>query len=340
MQLLQPCDEIWGADTLIKSDPSEEIVFRAIYNPFRPELWLSDPEWGIYDSDGMLLDCAAYYRLPQKYRVGQSPQISLQGRAIDNAPEADFLYVGPVIMHYGHFMTAFLPRLWQTVRRGISANVRFVCHSDHEPDAWYARDYVRCILGALGIGPERFVRPSAATRFRRLRIPRPAFEEQNFTHTVMRELGLLIGRALKFDRSVRTGPLYVSKTLVRNSTYRIGNEAAIDDLMRERGLTVIRPEQMSFLQQMEVLSGSSDVVGTIGSAFHTALFCEQPFRVIGLAYERRINANYALIDRLTHAKTTYVYPQSGLVPKPLVGVTFGYWLEEPEAVVNELLSAV
>ena len=340
MDKLQRCTEIWGANTLIDSDPAEEVCLRAIYNPFRRELWLSDPEWGVYDIDGRLIEAAAYYRLPQKFRVGQSAVISLDNRAIEAAPDGEYTYVGPVILHYGHFITAFLPRLWQAVRSGLSPTTKFVCHSDHHPDDWFARDYVRCLLGALGLGPERFVRPQGATRFRRLHIPRPAFEEQNFAHRVMRDLCLQIGSRLKFDRSRRMGPIYISKTLVRNGTYRIGNEAEMDDLAAARGLTVVRPEQLSFLHQVEILSASRLICGTLTSAFHTALFCEPSRRIIGLAYENRLNANYPLIDKLTGANATYVYPMAGLKPKLLTNVTFGYWLDNPESVMDEIISLI
>jgi capsular polysaccharide biosynthesis protein len=338
MAQLRPCTEIWGAATIIDSDPAEEILHRVIYNPFSPTLWLDDPNWGLYREDGSLIDAAAYYRLPEKFLVGQSERVVIPPDLV-HAPGADYAYVGPVILHYGHFITAFLPRLWQLVRGGLSADTLLVCHSDTAPEDWFTRDYVRTILGELGLSPDRFVRPGRVTRFPRLRVPRPAMVEQAFAHRVFRDLGLFIGSRIRAEPG-RSGLVYLSKTLLRHGTYRIGNEAAIDDLMSDRGVRVVRPETLSLAQQIGILSNSSAVIGTIGSGFHTSLFCQEPCRVLGLAYENKINANYPLLDKLTSAKATYVHLEQGLTAKPLLGVTFGYWLDDPAAVVDELLQLI
>ena len=336
MRHLSACTAMLGADTLIDSDPSQEICYGAIYRPFDPALWLSDPEWGVFTPAGKLIDAGAYCRLPVKYRVGQSETVSLAHWTVQDAPEADYVYCGPVILHYGHFITAFLPRLWQIVREGIGPGTKFVCHSDHDPYAWFARDYAREMLAALGLSADRFVRPGGPTRFRRLRFPRPAFEEQNFAHVVFRELALKIGQSIP-PPSGRTGPVYLSKTALRQGTYKLANELAIEDAVAARGVTIIRPETLPFRRQCEVIAAASAIVGTIGSSFHTVLFCREPPRIVGLAYSATINSNYHLIDRLAGVNASYVTPSGGLSERPQSGVTFGYWLDSPGEVANELL---
>jgi len=335
--LLRPCERIWGAATIIDSDPAEDVYFDAVYNPFRSHLWLDDPEWGVYHADGNLIDAAAYYRLPDKFMVGQSRHIAMQDRSIDHAPRADYVYGGPVILHYGHFITAALPRLWQIVRSGLAADTRIVCHSDHAPEDWFTRDYARTIFWALGLTPDRFIVLNQATRFKRLRVPRAAFEEQNYAHRVFADLCGRVARRIA-PPPTSNGPIYLSKTRLRGATYRIQNEAAMDDAAAARGLTIVRPEELSFIDQVAVIGSSPVIVGTIGSGFHTALFCTRPPRVLALAYGPQINANYRLIDKLCGTDATYLYPAQGLSEKPINNVTFGYWLDNPGAVIDELLS--
>lgn len=331
---LLPCTGLWGAATLIESDPAAEVVRNALYRPTHPSIFLDAwHEWGIYHPDGRLVQACAYYRLPDKALIGQSQHLPPPPDP-DQAPPGTYLYGGPVIMHYGHFLTAALPRLWQAVRRGLPSGARILVHSHEAPEAWFQRDYVRAILGRLGMEPDRFVRFERPTAIPCLHVPRPALEEQNFAHRVFRDLCLRIGRPLGAPRGSRIA--YLSKTRVANGTFCLMNEAAMEDVMRTAGIEVVHPEGLPWAEQVALLSSCAAVVGTAGSAFHTAIFCEQPPAVLGLAYGPVLNSNYALLDGLAGVRAQYFHSPS-VTPAPSDAATFPHKAADPAALAQALL---
>ena len=329
---LLPCTSIWGSASIITSDPAGSRWFGAMYRPVRPDLFLDqDPDWGLYDGAGALIEDGAYYRLPARILIGQSLHIPPASVPLDTG---HYVYGGPVIMHFGHFLTAALPRLWQAARDGLGGR-RILVHSHQAPDEWFTRDYVRFILGQLGLGPANFIRFEQPTRLRQVDVPRPAMQEQTYGHQVMRDLCRRIGAGISRARDGR--PVYLSKSRNTLGTYKILNEAVIDATMEAAGVEIVHPQELNFAEQLSVLNGARAVLGTIGSAFHTSLFAHEPVRIVGLAYGAEINANYAIIDRLCDNRATYVYPATGLHSVSDGAATFCYQADDPAGLARALL---
>ena len=338
MPLLSLCTELVGTDWIIDPDPTEVYCRNVVFRPFDPVLWLSDPNWGVYFTDGRLVEAASYRRLPRRDLVGQSEAIKPTSKILPIWNGICY-YGGPIIPHYGHFLTAALPRMWHILRDG-PPKAPILCHSIERPDEWFARPYVAAILGQLGLTPESFIHFREPTVVSRMIVPQPAFEEQHFAHSVLGELCTVIGS--KFNGAQTTsGPVYISKAkLGPGSTYRLVNEAVIEQVFSENGIKILHPEMMPIEDQIAALSSASILVGTIGSAFHTTLFCNTPKRIIGLAYDKAINANYALIDKLKGNLSTYVWCPSKITSQPAEGITFGHAANSPEDIARELLSII
>ena len=92
--------------------------------------------------------------------------------------------------------------------------------------------------------------------------------------------------------------------------------------------------------QIAALSSASILVGTIGLAFNTTLFCNTPKRIIGLAYDKAINANHALIDKRKGNLSTYVWFPSKITLQPAEGITFGHAANSSEYIAREPLSII
>lgn len=335
---LQPCGGRWGAATIIDSDPVHEVVRDAVYQPLHPSIFLDSYHgWGIYHRDGRLVQACAYYRLPDQALIGQCQHLP-PPPDLASAPPGTYVYGGPVIMHYGHFLTAALPRLWQAVRRGLPPDAKIVCHSHEAPEEWFGRDYIKTILGRLGLTPGHFVRFGAPTLIPRLHAPRPAMEEQNFAHRVFRDLCLHIGQPYQAPPSDRI--IYLSKARVTTGIYRLLNEDALEDAMRASGIEVAYPETLPFAAQVGLLSGSAVVAGTVGSAFHTAIFCARPPRVVALAYGPVLNANYALMDGLTGCRADYVHSPDVTMAEGAGTATFCYRAADPAALARALIERI
>lgn len=67
----------------------------------------------------------------------------------------------------------------------------------------------------------------------------------------------------------------------RNSGYRnVLNSQEVEDSLAGQGFEVVEPEKLSFLEQVEVFSGASVVVGATGAAFANLLFCKPGTRLV------------------------------------------------------------
>ncbi len=335
--MLTPATQLWGAATVIDSDPSTKIYRDVIFRPLRSHLFLDkDPDWGVYHADGALIDAAAYCRFPARTLVGQSRVIPPE--PCGNAPPGVYVYGGPVIMHYGHFITAALPRLWQIMRGGLPADVKIVCHSHNSPNLWFEHGYIAAIFGALGLTPDSFAQFSEPVRIPRLTVSRPALQEQTYAHRVFRELCLTIGR--KFTGSVlKNRTAYLSKSRLAAGGNRFVQEAIIDDVMISKGVDVLYPETMQFADQVRMFGAYSTLIGTVGSAFHTALFSDRASRIIGLNPDQFLNANHALVDGLTGNNATYFCAEAR---DEAAGGSDGFiWrLREPEVIAHALLELI
>ena len=310
MDLLREVTEIWGNTTLIESDPGDETVRSAIYVPFRPDLFFDrDPGWGIYHPDGNLVKAAAYYRGPQRHPIGQSERMSQISGDLNYIDE-EFVYGGPFLMHYGHFLTASLPRLWH-IRSAVGTYRRILCHSHESPEVWFAQEYVRAMLNAIGLATENFVRLESPSILRRLWVPRPAMEEQNFVHRTYGDLGVTIGRAYGVHRQPQDKPpIYLSKTRLKAGITRLNQEHILGSYFAELGFDIVHPQELPFSEQLRLFARARTITGTVGSGLHTSLFLDRPSRIVALAGDNLINSNFVLFDRLKGNDALYLCPDT------------------------------
>jgi capsular polysaccharide biosynthesis protein len=269
----------------------------------------------VYHNDGRLVESAAYYRGPDKLLVGQSKNTTLRPSTLPFMDE-ELIYGGPFIMHYGHFLAAALPRLWHL--RGLAGSrLRIVCHGHEGPRDWFALDYVRSILSALGLREENFVQIDRPTVIRRLWVPCPAMEEQNFVHRALDDVGQAIGRSYHVHLEQRSDrPIYLSKTRLGLGITRFQDEQVLEDLLADRGFEIVHPQELSFPEQVRQFARARAIVATIGSGLHSSLFLDRPSRVLALVGANNVNSNYILIDRLKGNDSLYLYPEAMLGGRP------------------------
>ena len=307
--VLFPCTETWGAATLIESDPVATRYRDLVYMPTDPSVFLDRfPRWGLFTRSGALVEEGAYYRLAEHVLIGQHAQLPDLPETVP-APDLSYVYGGPVIMHFGHFVTTALARLWPIVRAGLPGGARILVHSQQSPEQWFEHEYVRTLLGAIGLGPDDFARFDRPTALQSVLVPRAALEEQNFAHRVFGELCALVGRRLGIGDGPagRGPPVYLSKSLHMGGTTRLVNEDALQEELAGRGVEVVHPETLPFADQVRVLHRASAVLCTLGSGLHSTLFCPEPTRILALTLSPRINSNYHLVDRLRGNDAVYVH---------------------------------
>ena len=67
----------------------------------------------------------------------------------------------------------------------------------------------------------------------------------------------------------------------RNSgTRTVVNAAEIERLLVERGFSIIEPEKLNFVEQVEIFSRAEVIVGATGAAFANLIFCGPAARIV------------------------------------------------------------
>ncbi len=312
LPVLRRCSHAWGAVRVLTEPLKADAYERTLFMPFsRTNYFAKDPTWGIYNSSGELIEAAALRLYEHRELVGQSETTPLAFEHAELAPEGDYVYGGPFVLHYGHFICTTLARLWYAAQ-GRLDGAKVVFHSHQDVDAMLAIPHVRACFEKLGLNAGNIIVPERPTRFDRLIIPEPAFEEQSFVHPAYRETCRLIGGGyVEDDAASPLPPVYLSKTALTKGVGRISNEGVIEDYLYERGVEIIYPEKLSWAEQVRLFSQRRVIAGTTGSAFHTSIFAPARARLICLSTSGSVNSNLLLADAVNGTAAIYTYPESG-----------------------------
>jgi hypothetical protein len=317
---LRRCRDWWGETALRDDLPALREVADAIYLPHSFE----DP-WGVFGPDGRLGPDGVDGPLPDP-------------AGLPAAPDAEYLYLGHLVPHYGHVIVDTLSRLWPLAGHD-GPRPRLLIHTFDPLPAFGALDFLRAILGRLGLAPEDLVAFEEPVRIGRLIVPEPAFRAQVEAHavfgTLCREIGAGFHDPAETDADHRL--LYLSKSRLATGIARIANE---DDLVAEldrRGVEIAYPERLSFGEQVRLLSRRRLILGSTGSAFHTTIFAAPGRRVLGLNWMPAVNSNFALIDRLA-GNTARYYHLDGTRYAPAEGFEFRWTIPDPRAVAAEMVA--
>ncbi len=312
---------------LIAADPAIEEHRDAIYVPFASYELDADGAYGLYAKDGARL--SPYCRGAERAAVGGCAW--MDPIEAEDAPDETYIYAGPLIQHYGHFLLATLSRLWPFASGGEWPRFLFHAHEDPAAMPGFARE----MLAALGITPDRCVRFTRPTRLRHVIVPAPAFEEQHFAHDAFQRLCRAIGAEAQGPPGP---PAYLSRSRLRFGVKNIANEEAVTDVLARQGVEILYPEEMPLQDQVALFGSPRVIMGLGGSSFHTAIFAQPTSRLVTVNVA--LMDNQVLIDRLNLNWALYLAPTVSVPPEARgEGILATYAFTDPEAVAMDLLRA-
>jgi len=318
--------------------PSLRWEERALYVP--PPRSLFEGGWGLFAEDRQAVPGSIVLRGPNGLRPFQQAD-ALEGEA----PQAAVVggtayYIGPIMGQFGHFLVETMARLWAVPQLADGID-HFVYHGDLAPDELVARHpYVATILDALGLDRGQLVRPARPTRFERIVVPEAAFQSRSHVMPQLSDVSRTVAERLLVGapRATTAQPAYLSKSRLGSAFTRIMNEAAVEAVLRERGVAIIHPETRGFAEQVAVVNRHETLIGAVGSAFHTVLYSLQRRNLHYIAPNERINGNYVLIDRATGHEATYYFAAAEATA--VEGVEQATVLEDPAGVAETICRAI
>lgn len=327
MTTLRRCRVVWGTAERIAALPRLRTIADATYVPAQP-----DGRWGLFGPDGASIEAGG----GAEDETGNQARAFLPG-PIETAPDGAYLYVGPMVTHFGHFLLGTVSRLWPLLASG-APRPRLVCHSLGPRGDWEALDAVTQVLARFDLPAADVISFDRPTRLPRVTVPDASLKEQAFAHAVYGDLARAIGRPFWEAATADTvsRPVYLSKARLASGISRMRNEDALCDALARRGVDIVFPETLSFGEQVRLLAERRIVLGTTGSAFHASVFSAPGRRIVGLNWAPHINANFTLTDVLNGNLARYYHPV-GTRSAPAAGFHFDWAVPDADAVASELL---
>ena len=322
------CRVLWGTSDIVDGLPELRTVRDAIYLPRAP-----GAPWGLFGPDGERLGEAG------DVPAGSDLSAVLAG-SIETAPDEPYLYLGPMVLHYGHFVTDVLSRLWPLVA-SPDEPVRLLCHRLEPPGVWRETGFLPEIVARLGHGLDDIAAFDRPVRLRRVAVPAPSFRGMSHAHAVYGDLCRHVGRPFWSQTEVDTveTPVYLSKARLPGGLTHAVNDGELADELARRGVDVVHPERLSFAEQVALFARRTIVLGTIGSAFHTSLFSAPRRRIVGLNFAEHLNSNFGIFDRLNgNAAFYYFQARPEYVGEP--GFDMSWVLRDPAGIAAELLDRI
>lgn len=313
LNALQRCRVLWGEDRILVEDPGRREARDVLYRP-----WSPTQDYGLHP-------------------VGTA---ELSNSPFEDAPDLDYLYIGNLVSHYGHFLIDTLSRFWPLLREP-ERHLVLLAHAPEQDTRWQDVPVIGDILARFGRTVDDIVTFHAPRRVRRVTITDPSFVERSHAHAVFGELMQFVGRPFWSHESVdrETRPAYLSKSRLAGGVNRLINEVDLEHELERRGFDVIYPETLSLSEQVSLFARRLFVVGTAGSALHTSLMSSPGRRILALNIHEHLHANYAMFDRLGGNEAFY-YFVPGSIQSAHPGFSIGWTLERPDIVASEIAASL
>ena len=215
------------------------------------------------------------------------------------------LFIGASWEHYGHFIIDAMSRLWALPHCSADLPLLFL---DRAGARYDGTAYAKTVVDAMELGP-RLISMDRATLVRRMTIPEPAIQHAFRIYHALPTPHAAVARAVLRDGhdDFRGRPVYLSRSALGAGLRKSSAEAQLEDGVRKLGMAVVYPERLTLADQIVLFNTAGLIAGTIGSAFHTALFSTRAaeLRMLMLTWEK-INNRYPMIDAVVGARASYV----------------------------------
>ncbi|HEX8232175.1 MAG TPA: glycosyltransferase family 61 protein [Caulobacteraceae bacterium] len=245
---------------------------------------------GVYTAEGELLPASVRpgAELGHHYKPAPHPLPPPQ----EEEPE-DTLYLGSLMLHFGHFLLEVMPRLWAFQH----ARPRRICFHGwraawRDPPAFFTDT-----LAAVAGGPADVRLIERPTRFARLLVPSPTFAVQAYGSPQFHRWCQAFAAAVA-PTPVPNAPqrIYVTRRGLKSRKRRLAEEERLEAFFEHRGFTVLSPETLSFFEQVRLMRTCRVLAGCEGSALHLALFMRPRGAVVGLDF--RYNRNQMAVEAM------------------------------------------
>lgn len=183
------------------------------------------------------------------------------------------LMFGPGYAVYGHWLADFLPRLFILQRLGYGIHrLKFIVPSP-------LPSFVNSLLHSFGIRDDQLipcVTQEEAVAFDHILVP-TNMRLWNRFHPLYKEFAYVWLHSIRMRSYIDLGStaarhLFVSRKGGANDSRLLENREEMEALAASKGFEVIRPDSLTFEDQVRLFSSARIIMGEYGSGLHNSIF--------------------------------------------------------------------
>jgi capsular polysaccharide biosynthesis protein len=302
---LVKCPRLYGEVNLIPGVPSIHTYVEVVLE-----------QWALYDASRHLIPASGFHRgIPQFAHIGGAATTNyVAARMPNRLPPGEYFWLGPLHVHFGHFIVSTLARAW-AFRDHIQAETKIVYVGGLAPADLFEVEFIRDCLTTLGISVEQMLQVAGPCCFPQITVPAMSFiENHSIFQGHVEMLQAIAGHSYEVEEGSSANPVYVSKQNVVSGVRTIINEDELVVFLRERGFTVASPEILPFRQQLAFWRQHKNIVGFASSAFHISAFFQNK-QLCTISHDAYASSNQALLDTASQNANLYLCIVDGLVSR-------------------------
>lgn len=218
--------------------------------------------------------------------------------------DEDVVFGGVAYNHFGHFLVETFNRLWWVVKNELF-DKKVVFLKEKNFDASFLT-----LIELVGIKKENIIYLDNATKFKSVQVPDQSLYYFNYFYKeyVYPYQAIMDNVTPGKDRKV-----YLSRTQFKKKD--IINEEYFESFYRDLGYKIVYPEQIDIREQISIVSGADEIVSTMGTISHLALFSKKGTKIVTLLRARNyFNKTQAIVNQSKELDYTFVDVTCNFLP--------------------------
>ena len=308
---------------------------KAIILPLRPfrgntKGWL---EGGVFDNGNLVGGFTREQNSPGWCGIKQAYKPNSKDVVYE---EKEVVFGGVLLGRFGHVVLECLSRLWPVLNDPEFSKKHFVFITYLGRPSW-----LYDFFDLIGIDRNNVTLLDKPTMYKSVIVPDESIyswhgfypEYTNVYDQILKSL-----EAEKLDL-VLSKKIYLTKSKSLTAISYV-NEDYFEDFFRKRGFIVISPELLSVKEQILLLNNAEEVVTTLGTLSHLAIFCKPKTKLIILNRSNSVNIPQFLINQARKLDCSFVDVQLNFIDDDrtvgykLLGIT-PQWKEFVKYYFNE-----
>ncbi len=248
--------------------------------------------------------------------------------------DSTVIFGGVLVGLFGHFILDSLSRFWYILNNlDKDSKIVFITIMGY-------KSYYDDFFELLNISANRIIILEKITKFKKIIVPEEASHSFGLYH---REFIIPYSQLRKncFVEKTDYSKVYLTKTKCNDTQIKYVGEEYFENFYRNKGYLIISPELLPIREQINVISNAKEIVTTLGTLSHLALFAKPKTKVTILTRvnndtlypQQMINDCFEIDYTFVDVSMNYLFSNrsTGVV---LLGIT-KYWKEYVKDKFNE-----